>query len=303
MNRYRLLNFETRDGPRAGILIGETVFDAAEATGRADYASMLRILEDWQRADAILQSITPHRPGWPLAETHLHAPVLWPSAIYCAGMNYRDHAAEMSRRMGREPDPDPKTSLGEPWHFLKSPRAIADPGAVIAASHYCKQLDWEVELAAVIGRDAKNVSVERALEYVAGYTAANDLSARDKSRRTNTPPATPFHFDWIGQKSFDGACPLGPSIVPARDIPDPQNLALKLWVDDVLKQDSSTSKMIFTLAEQIAHLSTGMTLYPGDVILTGTPAGVGAGRGEFLKAGDVVKIEIENIGILANTIA
>ena len=122
-------------------------------------------------------------------------------------------------------------------------------------------------------------------------------------RRANAADGSAFKFDWIGQKSFDGACPLGPWIVPARDIADPQNLSLKLWVNDVLKQDSNTSEMIFTLAEQIAHLSAGMTLYPGDVILTGTPAGVGAGRGEFLKPGDWVRIEIENIGVLEDSIA
>jgi len=159
-----------------------------------------------------------------------------------------------------------------------------------------------VELAAVIGRPARNISVDRALEYVAGYTCANDLSARDLSKRAEASEKSPFHFDWTCQKSFDGACPLGPWIVPADDIPDPQDLFLKLWVNDVLKQDSNTAEMIFTLADQIAHLSRGMTLYPGDVILTGTPAGVGTGRGEFLNAGDVVKIEIERIGTLSNKI-
>ena len=136
-----------------------------------------------------------------------------------------------------------------------------------------------------------------------GYTAANDLSARDLSRRATADEGSPFRYDWIGQKCFDGACPLGPWIVPAEDIADPQKLSLKLWVNDSLKQNSNTREMIFTLAEQIAHISTGMTLYPGDIILTGTPAGVGMGRGEFLKAGDVVKLEIERIGTLSNVIA
>jgi 2-keto-4-pentenoate hydratase/2-oxohepta-3-ene-1,7-dioic acid hydratase in catechol pathway len=300
---YRLITYRHSTGARAGVVLGDTVYDAADITDRGEYATVIGILDDWQRAEPLLRGLKRRGKGWPLAETHLRAPVLWPSAIYCAGMNYRDHAAEMSRRMGRKPDPDPKASLGQPWHFLKAPRSITDPGATVAASGYCRELDWEVELAAIIGREAKAVPVERALECVAGYTAANDLSARDKSRRTNTPPATPFHFDWIGQKSFGGACPLGPWIVPVRDIPDPQNLWLKLWVNDVLKQDSNTSQMIFSLAEQIAQLSAGITLYPGDVVLTGTPAGVGAGRGEFLKPGDVVRIEIEKIGVLSNTIA
>jgi 2-keto-4-pentenoate hydratase/2-oxohepta-3-ene-1,7-dioic acid hydratase in catechol pathway len=107
----------------------------------------------------------------------------------------------------------------------------------------------------------------------------------------------------VAHKSFDGSCPLGPWIVPASDIKDPQNLAIKLWVNDVIKQDSNTSDMIFNLAEQIAHLSSRLTLHPGDLILTGTPAGVGAGRGEFLKAGDVVKLWIENVGEITNKMA
>ena len=178
--------------------------------------------------------------------------------------------------------------------------AIADPGTLVKISGYSEQMDWEIELAAVIGRTAKDVAADKALGYVAGYTIANDLSARDRGKRANMPDASPFKWDWTKHKTFDGSCPLGPWIVPASDIGDPQKLGLKLWVNGVLKQDSNTSEMIFTLAEQIAQLSVGMTLHPGDIILTGTPAGVGAGRGEFLKAGDAVKLWIENIGKIEN---
>jgi 2-keto-4-pentenoate hydratase/2-oxohepta-3-ene-1,7-dioic acid hydratase in catechol pathway len=209
----------------------------------------------------------------------------------------------MAKRANRPPEPDPKSLGLKPWQFIKASRSLADPGATVSASHYTQKLDWEVELAAVIGKTAKNVSVEQALGHVAGYTAANDLSARDLSRRPHVSETSAFKSDWIGQKSFDGACPLGPWIVPAQDIPDPQNLAIELWVNDVLKQDSNTGKMIFNIAEQISHLSMGMTLHPGDVILTGTPAGVGSARNEFLQPGDVVKIEIERVGALTNTIA
>ena len=306
MTEYKLATYQRADGPRAGIITGETVFDAAELSRQPSYANVLGILEDWQRSSDIIQTSLARKPvgaSWPLAETHLRAPVLWPGAIYCAGANYRDHAAEMAKRMNRPLDRDPKASGGKPWHFLKTPRAAADPGASVTASHYSARLDWEVELAAIIGRPAKNVPVENALDYVAGYTAANDLSARDMSRRKEADEKSPFHWDWTGQKCFDGACPMGPWMVCASEIPDPQNLSLRLWVNDVLKQDSNTAEMIFTLAEQIAQLSKGMTLYPGDVILTGTPAGVGTGRGEFLKAGDVVKIQIERIGTLTNKIA
>src|SRR5258708_15593142 len=305
MTGYKLATYQAANGPRAGIIIGDFLFDAATLTARPSYASGLGVLEDWPRAADLIQTVARagRSDGLPLAQAHLRAPVLWPSAIYCAGANYRDHALEMAKRLGRPLDPDPKASGGGPWHFLKASRSVTDPGATVAATSYSKKLDWEVELAAVIGRPARNISVERALDCVAGYTCANDLSARDLSKRAEASEKSPFHFDWTCQKSFDGACPLGPWIVPADDIPDPQDLFLKLWVNDVLKQDSNTAEMIFTLADQIAHLSRGMTLYPGDVILTGTPAGVGTGRGEFLNAGDVVKIEIERIGTLSNRIA
>ena len=239
----------------------------------------------------------------PLKRTKLLAPVLWPSAIFCAGANYADHVAEMNKVNGRPPEPDPHTLGLQSWHFIKASRSIANPGATVKISDYSKQMDWEVELAAVIGRKAKNVPQQKALAYVAGYTAANDLSARDRGRRPHVADTSPFKADWVAHKSFDGSCPLGPWIVPASDIKDPQNLGIKLWVNDVLKQDSNTGKMIFNLAEQIAHLSSRLTLHPGDLILTGTPAGVGAGRGEFLKAGDVVKIWIERIGSLSSKMA
>ena len=132
-------------------------------------------------------------------------------------------------------------------------------------------IDWEAELGAVIGKKAKDVPLEKALDYVAGYTVANELSARDLGRRNQLPDSTPFKWDWVGQKCFDDACPIGPWIVPASDIKDPQKLGIKLWVNDVIKQDSNTSDMIFNLAEQLSHLSSRITLYPGDIILTGTP--------------------------------
>jgi 2-keto-4-pentenoate hydratase/2-oxohepta-3-ene-1,7-dioic acid hydratase in catechol pathway len=302
---YKLATYRGSDGPRAGLIIGEEVFDAAKITGKPAYATVIGILEDWKAAEPALKEAAA-RAGksrikrQPLSRTKLLAPVRFPSAIYCAGANYGDHAAEMAAREGRPPPVDPHTQGLNAWHFLKAPHAIADPGAAVKISGYAEQMDWEVELAAVIGRVAKNVPQRNALSFVAGYTVANDLSARDRGRRANVPDASPFKWDWTKHKSFDGSCPLGPWIVPASDIRDPQKLGLKLWVNGVLKQDSNTSDMIFNLAEQIAALSAGMTLYPGDIILTGTPAGVGAGRGEFLKPGDTVKLWVEDIGEIEN---
>jgi 2-keto-4-pentenoate hydratase/2-oxohepta-3-ene-1,7-dioic acid hydratase in catechol pathway len=308
MAGYKLATYQTPDGPRAGLVIEDKVFDAAKLTGKAAYASVLAILADWRAAQGALKKAAAAAgksrvKALPLSRAKLLAPVRWPSAIYCAGANYADHAAEMARRMNRPMEPDPHTQGLKAWHFMKAPRALADPGATVKISGVSDRVDWEVELAAVIGKPAKNVPEEKALDYVAGYTAANDLSARDRGPRPNISDTSPFKADWTKHKSFDGSCPMGPWIVPASDIGDPQNLGLKLWVNDVLKQDSNSKDMIFNLAEQIAQLSNGMTLHPGDVVLTGTPAGVGSARGEFLKAGDVVKISIEKIGTLTTKMA
>jgi 2-keto-4-pentenoate hydratase/2-oxohepta-3-ene-1,7-dioic acid hydratase in catechol pathway len=305
---YRLATYQSADGPRAALVVDDKVFDAAKLTGKAAYASVIGILDDWKAAAGLLKAAAAKAPksrlpGRPLGRTKLLAPIRWPSAIFCAGANYADHVAEMNKASGRPPEPDPHTLGLQSWHFIKASRSLADPGATVKISDYSSKMDWEVELAAVIGRKAKHVPQDKALSYVAGYTAANDLSARDRGRRLHVADTSPFKADWVAHKSFDGSCPLGPWIVPAGDIPDPQNLGLKLWVNDVLKQDSNTGQMIFTLAEQIAHLSSRLTLHPGDIILTGTPAGVGAGRNEFLKAGDVVKIWIEGIGGLSNKMA
>jgi 2-keto-4-pentenoate hydratase/2-oxohepta-3-ene-1,7-dioic acid hydratase in catechol pathway len=305
MAKYKLLTYSGVDGPRAGLVIGGQVYDAATLTGCLPDSTILGILQDWTAArERLDKAAASPIGGRPLAATRLLPPILWPSAIYCAGANYADHAAEMARASGREPEPDPHTLGLKPWHFLKAGRStLAAHDDTVQITGLSKTMDWEIELAAVIGRAAKNVTLANALDYVAGYTIANDLSARDMGRRPHVPDGAPFKFDWVAHKNFDGSCPLGPWIVPSDDIPDPQKLGLKLWVNDVVKQDSNTSQMIFTLAEQIEHLSSRITLQPGDVILTGTPAGVGAARPEFLKAGDVVRLWIENIGTLSNRMA
>ncbi len=308
MADYKLATYQSSDGPRAGLVVEDRMFDAAKTTRNPAYASVLGILHDWRSAQSALRKAAVSAgkgkdKGLPLGRVRLLAPVRWPSAIYCAGANYADHAAEMARHMNRPPDPDPHSQGLKAWHFMKAARTLADPGASVKISGVSDEVDWEVELAAVIGRKAKDVAQDKALSYVAGYTAANDLSARDRGRRANISDTSVFKADWIKHKSFDGSCPLGPWIVPASDIGDPQNLGLKLWVNDVIKQDSNTKDMIFNVAEQIERLSNAMTLYPGDLILTGTPAGVGSARGEFLKPGDVVKIWIEKIGTLTTRVA
>jgi len=306
---YKIVTYETAQGPRAGAVSNDAVFDLAELTGKPSYASMLGVLDDWAKAEPLIEAALAKKAekgssatGSPLTKLRLLAPVLYPPTLFCAGANYSDHMAEMARILNLVLEPDLRKGGLAPWHFIKASRTVVQTGARIPVPAGAQKLDWEAELTAVIGRAAKNVPVESALDYVAGYTIANDLSARDLMMRPNVPETSPFRYDWIGQKSFDGACPLGPWIVPAKQIPHPQRLGIKLWVNDVLKQDSHTSKMIFSVAEQIAQLSARLTLHPGDLILTGTPAGVGMARKEFLKSGDVVRVWIEHVGELTNTL-
>jgi len=308
---YKLLSFRTPRGPRAGVLIDDTVYDTAQLTKVPAHASVLAILEDWARARRLLdrasrrlESGNARVTGIPLARARLLAPILYPGAIYCAGANYTDHMAEMARAQGQTPGPTMKELGEKPWHFVKTSKSsVVGPGTRVKLPVYSQMVDWEVELAAVIGKVARDVPVERALSYVAGYTIANDLSARDVMRRDKNPPTSPFHYDWLSQKCFDGSCPLGPWIVPAHQLPDPQKLGLKLWVNETLMQDSNTGRMIFDTAEQIAMLSSRVTLQPGDLVLTGTPAGVGTPRRIFLKPGDTVKLWIESIGELSHTMS
>lgn len=306
MANYRLATIEAADGPRAAVIVDDLFYDLAAVTGDPRHACLLGYYADWPACEARLEralAAGPRGAALPQGQAKLLAPLLYPGAIYCAGANYQDHVAEMNARQGRPPEPDPHTLGLKAWHFIKASRSVTHPDAAVRLPRASKTVDWEIELAAVIGRAAKDVSEAQALDHVAGYLIANDLSARDLGFREALPPANPFRADWLAHKSFDGSCPLGPWIVPAAEIGDPQNLALKLWVNGVLKQDSNTGKMIYTLAEQIAQLSSRITLHPGDVILTGTPAGVGAGRGEFLKPGDAVRLWIEKIGTLTNAMA
>jgi 2-keto-4-pentenoate hydratase/2-oxohepta-3-ene-1,7-dioic acid hydratase in catechol pathway len=314
MANYQLLTYLDAGGaPVAGLRIGSSVYPIEQAlsnlTGqKSTVHSVLDVLEAWDRHAGLLREaaqlvIDQRIPGENLENFRLHAPLLYPGAIYCAGANYSDHVLEMARANNHAPDPDPRELGLKPWHFLKPSRsAVVGHGATVRRPAASKKLDWEAELVAVIGRTARDVSPARALEHVAGYSIANDLSARDLSRRMQLPAGSAFRFDWTAHKGFDGSCPLGPWITPADQVGDPQNLAIKLWVNDVIKQDSNTGQMIFSVAEQIAHLSTMTTLHPGDIVLTGTPAGVGSARGEFLQPGDCVAIEIEGLGRLETRI-
>src|SRR5262245_16188787 len=216
-------------------------------------------------------------------------PLQYPGKVLCAGANYYDHIKEMGV-------PDVRKEAQRLFFFFKPPRnALVGPGRTVRYPRDTKMFDWEVELAAVIGRTTRRATLANALEHVAAYTIGIDLSARDLNRA----PETFYKLDWVAGKAQDTCCPLGPRLVPAKFIRDPQDLALKLSVNGETKQDARTSGMIFDIREQIVTLSAIMTLDPGDVILTGTPAGVGMPKKTFLKPGDRVDAEIESIGKLS----
>jgi 2-keto-4-pentenoate hydratase/2-oxohepta-3-ene-1,7-dioic acid hydratase in catechol pathway len=212
--------------------------------------------------------------------------------VYCAGANYVDHIEEMT---GHRPTP----GEGAPYHFVVPGGALVGHEQTVRTPPGCTQLDWEIELVVVMGRRAEHVHRSDALGHVAGYTVANDISLRDFALR----PDTPFGVDWLRSKAYATCLPMGPAVVPARFVPDPHDLALRLWVGDELMQDSNTSEMLFGVAEQIEYLSVIVPLLPGDVISTGTPAGVGFARERFLQPGEVVVAEIERVGRLVNPVA
>lgn len=253
---------------------------------------ILELLGDRSAADAAVRAARALGRSLTRTEAMGHAP-LRPGAVFCAGANYVDHVVEM---LGQPPPP--KTG-SEPFFFMKpGPQTIVGDGAVVALPHEGVKLDWEAEIAVVIGRPARHVREEDAMEFVAGYTVVNDLSARDKMKRTDVS----FTYDWIGQKCFPGSMPTGPWITPRDAIADPQDLGIRLWVNDALMQDSSSSQMHWSIAEQIAYLSRRVGLNTGDLVATGTPAGCGVRRNLFLNAGDVVRIEIEGLGALTHKI-
>lgn len=276
----RILNLQSL-AVAARVALPETMLDLIGA-GPAMLEQVRRLLEQ-APADA-----------WrPLAEIHLLAPIPRPRKnVFCVGMNYLAHAIESARSRGREYEP-----LAHPAFFTKVNTAVSGPDDDIPyPTGISEQLDWEVELAVVIGRGGTNWSEAAALDQVFGYMVVNDVSAREVQNQHGG--------QFFKGKSLDGFCPSGPWIVTADEIPDPQALGLQTRVNGVVKQDSSTADMIFPVTQILAELSAGMSLEPGDIIATGTPSGVGMGRTpqEWLRPGDVVEVEVERIGTLRNRV-
>jgi 2-keto-4-pentenoate hydratase/2-oxohepta-3-ene-1,7-dioic acid hydratase in catechol pathway len=273
---------------RPGAVKGEMVVDLSAVA-----PDVLTLIEGGDEALKRARSlVSGGGAALPLDEVALLAPIPRPRKnIICLGMNYAEHAYESMRAKGL-----PEKLPAYPVFFTKAPTAINHPEANIPLlAELSSQRDWEVELAFIIGKTARNVSKEDALSYVFGYTILNDVSARDL--QTN-------HQQFFFSKSLDGSAPLGPWIVTADEITNPQSLRLQLRLNGKTVQDSNTSDMIFDIATTIATLSSGLTLEPGDIIATGTPSGVGMGMTPqlWLQAGDVMEAEIEKIGVLRNTV-
>jgi 2-keto-4-pentenoate hydratase/2-oxohepta-3-ene-1,7-dioic acid hydratase in catechol pathway len=288
----RLLSFslpstssgDLANGPRPGLIAGDEIVDLSDpAVGLPDdMAALLAFGPD--ALERARQAPSGRAARFPLQAVRRHAPVPRPPSIMAIGMNYRAHVAEM----GREP---PEYQY---W-FNKQRTSIAGPGEPIVLPTVSTMFDYEGELAMVIGRRCQHIPAARAMEVVAGFTIINDVSVRDWQWRTPT---------FTLGKSFDSHAPCGPLLVTTDELSDPGNLGLRTWVNDDLRQDSTTADLIFGCAALIEYLTTAFPLEPGTVIATGTPAGVGAGFDppRFLADGDVVRIEIEGIGELRNPV-
>ena len=304
----KLLSFEHGTGPRRlGVFVDGRVFDIDDLVRKAPLVAraseqlqaagieaatsgLLRYLqlgEQSRQALALqIQERTSTSTGIALSEVTLRAPLARPGKIVAVGRNYADHAKET----GVAPFEKPRI-------IFKMPSSIADPGAVIPKPAQVQKMDFEVELAVVIGAFASHVAHDQALDYVAGYTILNDLSARE-FQFDISPAQTTF------AKSLDDFCPLGPWMATSDDVPDPQDLWVRTWLNGQAMQEAHTADMLFTVRDLIAYVSQYMTLEPGDILATGTPAGIGAFRQPpvWLQAGDVLRMEVTSLGVLENRI-
>ena len=290
---WSLATFAQGDQAVAALEVGGVAYRLAPSLARVGLAgqdSVLGLFGDWASSLAALNAAASQvQAADALPAGQRLAPLLYPGKILCAGANYFDHLAEMGM-------PGAKKEDQRLFFFMKPPRnAVVGEGKTVHMPINTQAFDWEVELALVIGKTARNVSVEQALSHVAAYTVAIDFSARDHNRA----PETFYKLDWVAGKGHDTCCPMGPRMIPAHQFGDPQQAALKLAVNGTLKQNGHAKDMIFSVAEQIATASRIMTLDPGDVLLTGTPAGVGVPHKTFLSVGDQVDADIEGIGRLS----
>ncbi len=293
----RLVTFRAKGDVRPGVVGDDETVVAVDDVAPGSPATMVEVIRDWasvapRLADSDLRAVG----GIPLGDATLLAPIPRPARnVFCVGWNYAEHFAEGKAFRGAS---SPQEVPEHPALFSKNPGAVVGPNAPVRhPGRHSAEMDWEVELAVVIGTAGRDIAEATALDHVFGYTVGNDVSVRDHQR-------TRHGGQWFKGKNFDTHCPLGPWIVPAAEIPDPQVLDISSRINGVTKQASNTRFMVFTVARIIAELSLGMTLEAGDVILTGTPSGVGFARTppEFLKPGDVMEMEIAGIGVLRNPV-
>lgn len=286
------------------LIVDDRVVDfarAVEAQGSSapDGISLIDVISEWRFWEPVIDATTtllraePERvEGWQgINDVCFDAPVVPDALLVFTAANYASHTAEAeaSEKVGQQVS----TDSNQPYVFLKPMRSVVGPTDDIVKPRDVQQLDWEVELAVMICREGRRIPVEEAMDYVGAYLLCNDMSARDFVRRSDWPM---FSSDWFGQKSFDTFTPIGPALVPASQVPNPETLRLKLWVGDELMQDGIAGDMIFSIAEQISYVSRFTTLKPGDIISTGTPSGVGMASGRYLDVGEVVTLEIPGVG-------
>ncbi len=277
---------------------------------------LFELLQEWPRNFAALQTVAEavRREGvgsarWkgasaPLDRLHFLPPILRPGKMLYAAANQPGHIREMITATSLTGDmakaaADRDKSRVRPYCFLKAPSTLAGAFDDIVLPSDVAKMDWEVEIAVAIGRTAKRVPAERALDHVAGYMTTNDITARDGQMR---PDWQQFRIDWFTGKSHDGFAPMGPFFVPAAFVPDYGSLQLTLKVNGELKQDGLTGEMVFSVEEQIAHGSNALTFLPGDIFAAGTPEGVGHASGTYLTPGDVVETEVETLGAQRATV-
>ena len=288
---WSLVTYRAAGGGAVGLREPDgTVRALPQYTGR----SLVDLLERWSTIADELRAIDVAdlpRTG----EVRLEAPIRFPRKVVCAGANYFAHLAEMN-----VPRPDP---VGAPYFFLKPPTTtvIGPDDPIVLPDRPDRRIDWEAELGVVIGQRVRDLDERDVRAHIAGYTIVNDVSARERLGRTDAV-APPFGFDWTSAKAEDTFCPTGPGVTPAWFVDDPQDLRITLSVNGVVKQDSSTADMMNSAFAVVAAASRIMTLEPGDIVATGSPAGVGAPRGEFLQPGDDVVIEIGELGRLRNPV-
>lgn len=294
--RFALATIEQAGGPAgAAVLVDRGVLPMTVLFGTDAPDSVSAMLPDWDgwcdRIAKALELLAEDVAWRPPDQVLLAAPLPAPSALYLTGANYYDHIAEMKAHL-----PDKATE--DVFHFMIPATSMVGDRHPVVRPPGVQQLDWEVELAAVIGRRAVDVKVDDALDHVAGYTVANDVSARDRDLIFHPI----FGVKFVVAKGQATLTPIGPAIVPARFLPDPGHLRLTTYVNDELKQDSNTDQMIWSLAEQISFLSGMTALEPGDIILTGTPAGTAGAHGTYLADGDVMRVSVEGVGTLVNQV-